>query len=170
MTNAASDPPHLHLRASRPHRSQPTHLRTAHRAPRPDRAVDAGRGARAADDRISIDDFMKVELRVAKILEAERVPKSKKLVKMPIDVGTEQRTIVAGIAEAYEPEALVGKTVVIVANLQAGEADGHRVERHGARRQPRRRPADRAQRRARGAGHAGSMSGARPTPAPAWRP
>jgi len=81
------------------------------------------------DDRISIDDFMKVQLRVAKVIAAERVPKSKKLVKMSIDVGTEQRTIVAGIAEAYEPDALVGKTVVIVANLQPAKLMG--IESNG---------------------------------------
>jgi methionyl-tRNA synthetase len=80
--------------------------------------------APTSDDRIAIDDFMKVELRTARILEAERVPKSKKLLKMRVDVGTEQRTIVAGIAEAYEPEALVGKTVVIVANLKPAKLMG----------------------------------------------
>jgi methionyl-tRNA synthetase len=85
--------------------------------------------APTADDRIAIEDFMKVELRTAKILEAERVPKSKKLVKMRVDVGTEQRTIVAGIAEAYEPEALVGKTVVIVANLRPATLMG--IESNG---------------------------------------
>ena len=52
---------------------------------------------------------MAVELRVAKVLTAERVPKSKKLMKLRVDAGTEQRTIVAGIAEAYEPDALVGR-------------------------------------------------------------
>ena len=57
-----------------------------------------------AADKISIDDFMKVDLRVAKVLTAEKVPNSRKLVKLTIDVGTEQRTLVAGIAEAYEPE------------------------------------------------------------------
>ena len=82
-----------------------------------------------SDDRLSIDDFMKIELRAAKILEAERVPKSKKLMKMRVDVGTEQRTIVAGIAEAYEPEALVGKTVVIVANLKPAKLMG--IESNG---------------------------------------
>jgi methionyl-tRNA synthetase len=82
-----------------------------------------------ADDRISIDDFMKVQLRVARIIAAERVAKSKKLVKMSIDAGTEQRTIVAGIAEAYEPDALVGKTVVIVANLQPAKLMG--IESNG---------------------------------------
>jgi len=67
---------------------------------------------------ITIDDFMKVQLKVAKIIEAERVPKSKKLVKLKVDAGeTAPRQILAGIAEAYEPEALVGKTIVIVANL-----------------------------------------------------
>ncbi|MGQ0735680.1 MAG: methionine--tRNA ligase [Acidobacteriota bacterium] len=83
----------------------------------------------SAETRLSIDDFMKVELRVAKVLEAERVPKSKKLIKMRVDVGTEQRTIVAGIAEAYEPEALVGRTVVIVANLKPATLMG--VESNG---------------------------------------
>ena len=82
-----------------------------------------------ADDRISIEDFMKVELRTARILEAERVPKSKKLMKMKVDAGTEQRTIVAGIAEAYEPEALVGKTIVIVANLKPAKLMG--IESNG---------------------------------------
>jgi methionyl-tRNA synthetase len=82
-----------------------------------------------ADDRISFDDFMKVELRTAKVLEAERVPKSKRLMKMRINAGSEERTIVAGIAEAYEPEALVGKTVVIVANLKPAKLMG--IESNG---------------------------------------
>jgi methionyl-tRNA synthetase len=75
-------------------------------------------GAAAADGHIAIDDFMKVELRVAKVLEAEAVPKSKKLIKLKVDAGTDQRTILAGIAEAYKPEELVGRTIVIVANLK----------------------------------------------------
>src|SRR5688572_23525331 len=54
----------------------------------------------ASDGHIAIDDFMKVELRVAKVLEAEAVPKSKKLIKLKVDAGTDQRTILAGIAEA----------------------------------------------------------------------
>ena len=78
---------------------------------------------------ISIDDFMKVELRVAKVLEAEAVPKSKKLVKLKVDVGTEQRTIVAGIAEAYPPDQLVGRTIVIVANLKPAKLMG--IESNG---------------------------------------
>jgi methionyl-tRNA synthetase len=85
--------------------------------------------APAADNRISIDDFMKVELRVAKVLTAEKVEKSKKLLKLSVDVGTEHRTLVAGIAEAYEPEALVGKTVVIVFNLKPAKLMG--IESNG---------------------------------------
>jgi methionyl-tRNA synthetase len=85
-------------------------------------AVSAAPGAPSAaassDGRIGIDDFMKVELRVAKVLEAEAVPKSKKLIKLKVDAGSEQRTILAGIAEAYTPEQLVGRTIVIVANLE----------------------------------------------------
>ena len=79
--------------------------------------------------RISIDDFMKVELRVAKVLAAERVPKSNKLLKLQVDAGSEHRTLVAGIAEAYEPEALVGKTVVIVFNLKPAKLMG--IESNG---------------------------------------
>jgi methionyl-tRNA synthetase len=81
------------------------------------------------DTRISIEDFMKVELRVAKVLEAEAVPKSKKLLKLKVDTGADQRTIVAGIAEAYQPEQLVGRTIVIVANLQPAKLMG--VESNG---------------------------------------
>jgi methionyl-tRNA synthetase len=82
-----------------------------------------------ASERISIDDFMKVELRVAKVLAAERVPKSKRLLKLQVDVGTEVRTLVAGIAEAYEPETLIGRTVAIVFNLQPATLMG--VESNG---------------------------------------
>jgi methionyl-tRNA synthetase len=85
--------------------------------------------APAADTRISIDDFMKVELRVAKVLTAEKVEKSKKLLKLTVDVGTEHRTLVAGIAEAYEPETLIGKTVVIVFNLKPAKLMG--IESNG---------------------------------------
>lgn len=67
---------------------------------------------------ISIEQFFEADLRSAKILQAERVEKSKKLVKLQIDLGTEQRQIVAGIAEAYTPEQLIGRTIIVVANLQ----------------------------------------------------
>ena len=80
-------------------------------------------------ERLSIDEFMKIELRVARVLAAERVPKSKKLLKLSVDLGTEQRTLVAGIAEAYEAEALVGRTVVMVANLKPATLMG--IESNG---------------------------------------
>jgi methionyl-tRNA synthetase len=83
----------------------------------------------SSDAKISIDDFMKVDLRVAKVLAAEKVPNSRKLVKLSIDVGTEQRTLVAGIAEAYEPEALVGRTIVMVFNLKPAKLMG--IESNG---------------------------------------
>jgi methionyl-tRNA synthetase len=81
------------------------------------------------DSRLGIDEFMKVELRVAKVLEAEAVPKSKKLIKLRIDAGAEERTIVAGIAEAYTPEQLVGRSIVIVANLKPAKLMG--IESNG---------------------------------------
>lgn len=73
--------------------------------------------APGAGDKITIDDFTKVELRVAQIKVAERVPKADKLLRLEVDLGYEQRQILAGIAEAYTPESLVGRKIVIVANL-----------------------------------------------------
>jgi methionyl-tRNA synthetase len=73
---------------------------------------------------ITIDDFAKIELRAAKVVAAERVPKADKLLKLTLDVGTEQRTVVSGIAAAYAPEALVGKTVIYLANLKPAKLRG----------------------------------------------
>jgi methionyl-tRNA synthetase len=73
---------------------------------------------------VTIDQFMAIELRVAKVLSAVRVPKSKKLIEMRVDAGTDERTIVAGIAEAYEPETLVGRRIVIVHNLAPAKLMG----------------------------------------------
>jgi methionyl-tRNA synthetase len=81
------------------------------------------------DQRITIDDFMKIDLRVARVLTAERVPNSKKLMKLEIDLGSEKRTLVAGIAEAYDAEALVGRLVAIVANLKPAKLMG--IESNG---------------------------------------
>jgi methionyl-tRNA synthetase len=83
----------------------------------------------ATDSRISIEDFMKVDLRVARVTAAERVPNSRKLVKLQVDVGSESRTLVAGIAEAYEPDALVGRLIAIVANLKPAKLMG--IESNG---------------------------------------
>ncbi|MDD5415272.1 MAG: methionine--tRNA ligase, partial [Smithellaceae bacterium] len=77
---------------------------------------------------IEYDEFAKVDLRVAKILAAEAVPKSNKLIKLRIDIG-EERTIVAGIGKDYKPEDLVGKSIVVVANLKPAKLMG--VESHG---------------------------------------
>jgi methionyl-tRNA synthetase len=91
----------------------------------------AGGGAVAADERnwISIDEFAKVEMRVGEVRSAERVPGANKLLKMMVDIGSEVRQIVAGIAESYAPEQLVGKKVVIVVNLQPRKIRG--VESNG---------------------------------------
>ena len=82
------------------------------------------------DDRdsslISIDDFKKIKLRTATVLEAERVPKSKKLIKLLVALGAdEKRQIVAGIGEKFTPEEMIGKTIVVVANLQPAKLMGH---------------------------------------------
>jgi len=73
--------------------------------------------AAVPSEKISIDDFAKVELRVGLVKVAERVPKSDKLLRLEVDIGSEVRQVLAGIAEAYAPETLVGRKVVIVANL-----------------------------------------------------
>ncbi len=73
--------------------------------------------ATATNEKISIDDFAKIELRVGLVKVAERVPKADKLLRLEIDIGTEVRQVLAGIAEAYAPETLIGRKVVIVANL-----------------------------------------------------
>lgn len=92
-------------------------------------AAQAAAAPAPAAELISYDDFMKIDLRVAKVLEAERVPKSKKLMKLLVDTGVDQRTIVAGIAEAYEAEALVGRTIAIVFNLKPAKLMG--IESNG---------------------------------------
>ena len=73
---------------------------------------------------IAIDDFLRVHLRVATILEAERVPDTDKLMKLHVRLGTEERTIVAGIGKHYEPGTLVGKQIVVVANLEPRKLKG----------------------------------------------
>jgi len=78
---------------------------------------------------ISIQNFQKVQLKVAKILSAERIQKSDKLLKLQVDLGTEQRQIVAGIGKKYAPDEIVGKTIVVVANLKPAKLMG--VESQG---------------------------------------
>jgi methionyl-tRNA synthetase len=80
-------------------------------------ATAAPAAATEKPQHISIDDFVKVDLRVAQILVAERVPKADKLLRLEVDLGYEKRQILAGIAQYYEPEKLIGRKIVIVANL-----------------------------------------------------
>ena len=78
---------------------------------------------------IGIEDFMNVELRTAKILECEKVPKAKKLLKLKVDLGYEQRQVVSGIAKWYTPEELIGKRIILVANLKPATLCG--IESNG---------------------------------------
>src|SRR5438876_2425029 len=80
-------------------------------------AVSPQASATAPDGKISIDDFAKVELRVGQVKLAEKVKGADKLLRLEVDLGTEVRQVVAGIAEAYAPEMLIGRKVVIVVNL-----------------------------------------------------
>jgi methionyl-tRNA synthetase len=78
---------------------------------------------------ISIDDFIKIDLRVAQIVVAERIPKADKLLRLEVDLGTERRQILYGIAEFYTPEELIGKRIAIIANLAPRKMRG--LESHG---------------------------------------
>ena len=80
--------------------------------------------AAAADGEITIEDFAKIDLRVATVVAAERVPKTDKLIKLQVKIGDEERTIVSGIAQHYEPENLIGKNVIVIANLKPAKLRG----------------------------------------------
>ncbi len=82
-----------------------------------------------ATPQITIDDFAKVELRVAKILVCERIPKADKLLRLEVDLGTEHRQILSGIAEWYTPEDLIGRKIVVITNLAPRKMRG--LESHG---------------------------------------
>ncbi|MCC6021975.1 MAG: methionine--tRNA ligase subunit beta [Desulfurococcaceae archaeon] len=69
-------------------------------------------------DLIDINDFAKVDLRVGVVKHAEKVPGSKKLIRLIVDLGVEERQILAGLAEFYDPNQLIGKYVIVVANLK----------------------------------------------------
>jgi methionyl-tRNA synthetase len=94
-------------------------------------AAPATPSAPAADVKPTIvyDDFGKLDLRVGKILTAERMPKSDKLLRFKVDLGFEQRTILSGVAKHFDPEALVGRQVTVVVNLAPRKMMG--VESHG---------------------------------------
>jgi len=75
-------------------------------------------------DEITIEDFMKIDLRVGKVLEAGRIPNTKNLIKLKVDLGGEVRQIIAGLAKWYEPDYFVGKLVIVVANLKPKKIRG----------------------------------------------
>ena len=93
-------------------------------APQPTAPIPAPITTPTVSDQITIDEFVKVQLKTAKVLSAERVPKSSKLLKLQVSLGAEQRQIVAGIGKTYEPESLIGKTIIIVANLKPAKLMG----------------------------------------------
>ena len=103
--------------ADEPREERATQAQPAAPASQPAAPVAPATSAVSPDGKISIDDFSKVELRVGQVKVAEKVKGADKLLRLEIDLGTEVRQVVAGIAEAYAPEALVGRKVVIVANL-----------------------------------------------------
>ncbi|MBO5017814.1 MAG: methionine--tRNA ligase [Alistipes sp.] len=87
-------------------------------------AAEAAQNVEAQKEEVSFDDFQKMDIRVSTILEAEKVAKTKKLLKLTIDTGIDKRTIVSGIAEYYTPEQLVGRQVLVLANLAPREIKG----------------------------------------------
>lgn len=89
-----------------------------------DEAKKEAKPAAAAAGEITIDDFAKIDLRVATVVAAERVPKTDKLIKLQVKIGDEERTIVSGIAQYYEPENLIGKNVIVIANLKPAKLRG----------------------------------------------
>jgi methionyl-tRNA synthetase len=91
--------------------------------------AETTQAAPPAGPKIDIDDFAKIELRAARVISAEKIAGSRKLLKLQVDLGDEQRQIVSGISDAYEPETLVGKKIVLVANLKPAKLMG--VESNG---------------------------------------
>ncbi len=91
--------------------------------------VDTLTGASKPDTSITIEDFGKVELQIGRVLIAENVPKSKKLLKLQVGFGSEVRQIVSGIAQFYSPDELIGKDVVVVMNLKPAKIFG--IESNG---------------------------------------
>jgi methionyl-tRNA synthetase len=75
-------------------------------------------------DIVSFEEFKRMDLRVGEILKAERVPGTDKLLKLEVDIGTEKRTMVAGVADVYSPEELAGKKLVVIVNLQPARIRG----------------------------------------------
>ena len=121
---ATHPPPHSPARRADRVRRPPTPPPPRHSAPAETTPAPAAPAQEPPKPTITFDDFKKVDLRVAKIVAAERVPKSEKLLKLQVEIGTERRQVVAGIAQHYAPETLVGKSVVVVYNLAPAKLMG----------------------------------------------
>ena len=96
----------------------------APKMPEPEKKAAPAAPVEEPKEQIGIDTFEKVQLKAAKVLACEKVKGSDKLLKFSLDLGSEQRTVVSGIAKYYEPEALVGKTLILVANLKPVKLKG----------------------------------------------
>ncbi len=107
-------------------KQEPTPAPKSAPAPEPAESKPASTGG---SREVNINDFFRIELRVAKVLSAEAVPKTDKLLKLEVDLGSEQRQLVAGVAQVYEPDEIVGKNLIVVANLQPARIRG--VESRG---------------------------------------
>ena len=118
-TNAPAVPP----------KSEPAAASAASAASPASPAKPAAASPSPSDAKITIDDFAKVEMRVGQVKVAEKVPNTDKLLRLEVDIGTEVRQVVAGIAESYAPEALIGRKVVLVVNLAPRKLRG--VESNG---------------------------------------
>ncbi len=123
-----SDKPDAAGEPARPEEANPE-VPAAAAAPAAPAAPAAEEKAVPETPRISIDRFFETELRVARIVEAERIPNADKLLKLQIDLGDERRQLVAGLAQHYEPESLIGKHIIVVANLKPARMRG--VESQG---------------------------------------
>ena len=109
----------------------PSHTEATPSAPFNTPAAQAPGNATPTDasPQITIDDFIKIDLRVAQIIVAERIPKADKLLRLEVDLGYEKRQILSGIAEFYTPEELIGRRIVVIANLAPRKMRG--LESHG---------------------------------------
>jgi tRNA-binding protein len=89
--------------------------------------LSAGQSSGSGENYITIEEFSRIDLRVGKVLSAERIPGTR-LLRLIVDIGSEKRQIIAGLGEFYSPEDFIGKTVVIVANLKPKRIRGYLSE------------------------------------------
>ena len=108
----------------RPDEPRSDHGKDKDRLPGPPRDAQQASHSKDGSELVSIEDFARLELRIARVLEAEPHPNADRLLKLQIDLGTERRQLVAGIASNYRPEDLIGKSIVVVANLKPARLRG----------------------------------------------